>query len=173
MTAPSETTDRVHAALDNFQPIGNATFRRVLLFLPWLMLAIAALNLLLWPVIAARFMWSTGMTAAALAVFAFIGLMQRIPQTFRALWNRNTIHACPPAPADEPPVAQYCAFVETTQRWMNDRRQFLFAALLSLIAVGWNVVAYSQIGGLAYLLRNATNCSTWGWRSSSVSSSAC
>jgi hypothetical protein len=36
-------------------------------------------------------MYITGMTAAALSLFAFHHLMELLPQTFHALWNRKII----------------------------------------------------------------------------------
>ena len=145
----SKTSNGIAYALSNFQAIRNPELSWTLKVLPFVVfaLAVGALN-------ADDPMFSSGLAAAALSLFAFGSLMKRIPYTFRTLWNRNIIAERTNAPrrfkklADEissktiqAPSASlekdYSAFVLESQEILNKSAQWAMGLLFALIVFAW------------------------------------
>ncbi len=83
-------------------------------------------------------MYITGLTAAALSLFAFHHLMNLLPQTFRVLWNRKVI-------ADRTPEAdpsglenRYAEYIEKLKNLMNHWGQWIMGLFFALLVFTWD-----------------------------------
>lgn len=162
--SPPPTSGSVSEALESFQGVQSRALRWALRFLPWLMLLVTTVRLTAFEVGPGNVMYFSGIVAAALSLFAFQVLMQRIPETFRILWDRNTVRARPKRPTDAahsasvtteestPPEEQYRAFIDNVKRWLNDSRQRIMGVIIGLLGAGWIVVDSYRLGGWKALL---------------------
>ncbi len=179
LSLPQDTLFRPRRALENtvsVQGIRSPILRGVVFIAPWMILAIVVLygGFLGDP------MFGSGLVAAALALFTFQLVMQRIPETFGTLWSRNLIARKPDAielasaPAsvnsaavlgDEQSVTQpYDAFIKDVERWLNHRWSWGLGILFAIL--GFARFPY-QSGGLnefwRQLLRDLPRLSWTDW----------
>jgi hypothetical protein len=128
---------------EKIQPVRSRLLRWILYGMPWVILALVAIE--------ARLFYDplffSAQVAAALALFAFQVLMRRIPQTFDALWDRNLIEPKPPDRADsttlqatlpastddEELARRYGDFIKNIDRWLNHRRSLLLGAVFAVL----------------------------------------
>ena len=125
-------SDGVTRALETFQGVENRILRRFLLLLPWFILLIVVVNLQNYgftDIPAKVVMWTTGMVAAALSLFALHSLMKRIPETLGILWDRRIV--------SDMLETQYLNFIDDLQKLMNHRGQWAMGLFFSLLVFTW------------------------------------
>jgi len=83
-------------AFQSINPIQNPVLHRVFQILPWILILIALMGI--FEPVDFPLIWSTsqnhyfGIATVALSLLAFQGLLKRIPETFRLLWNRKMLN---------------------------------------------------------------------------------
>ena len=119
-------------------------------------LILAALPVVLWPSnplnISGREMFSTGLFAAALALFAFEISMNRISTIFGTLWRRGSIANSgnnggrPASPQkNKDAILAYHHFMKEVEDQLNSRTQWIMAVLFGALVFSW--FPFSRTGG--------------------------
>jgi len=162
--------DSVSEALESFQGVRGHALHWVLRLLPWLILCL----LIVLGIVVLKLcdlMFISGSVAAALSLFAFQILMQRIPETLGTIWNRNLIATHPTiglggaSPTEEvldsttahpsnptPLEDQYRTFVEDVEGLLNHSGQWLIAVFFVLLVGAWT---FLHPRGVEILMDNA------------------
>jgi hypothetical protein len=170
----SPTSDSVSQALESFQGIQSRVLHWVLQLLPWFVLCLLVVVGIL--ILRLREpMFISGSVAAALSLFAFQVLLQRIPETLGTIWNRKLVAARLTADLDDaspteealdstanpsnpvPLEAQYRAFVDEVEGLLNHSGQWLTAMFFGLLVGAWTFlhprgvqILMDNVGGLLY-----------------------
>ncbi|MCD4806870.1 MAG: hypothetical protein K8R13_04755 [Methanococcoides sp.] len=178
-------SDGVTRALETFQGVENQILRRFLLLMPWFILIIVVVNLQTYgftDIPAGVIMWTTGMVAAALSLFALNVLMDRIRETLVALWSRKII-------VDKPTMffvdvdmtwedinttndssisiqleKKYVKYINDLERSMNHPGQWVTGLLFSLLVFTWWIIRDIHIGQLILELFIAIIIGLMAWR---------
>jgi len=127
---------------DEFKPI-NPIRSPVLAWLirvvPILM--VLALPLILWensPLkVPGKEMFSTGLLAAALALFAFQILMQQISTIFGTLWRRGSIAGPLKQNKSAKEAASYPQFMQEVEDQLNNKYQWVMGGVFALLVLVW------------------------------------
>jgi hypothetical protein len=164
-------SDSVAQALGTFQVVRSRVLRWVLRLLPWAILPYVI------AVVGARDpMYTSGIVAAALALFVFQFLVQRIPETLGTLWNRNIIAAKPTTVLDDanpieealnstanslnpaPPEKQYRTFIHDFEGLLNHSGQWAMVVFFALL--GFASFPY-EAGGLKAFIEDLRGWHSW------------
>lgn len=154
----SSKFDGVSEALQGFEGFQIRAFRRILRWLPWVILALLVIVGLI--VLKLRDpMFVSGVVAAVLSLFAFQVLLRRIPETLGAIWDRELV-GVRDAPhgdddsADSPVLEKrYSAFVVDTQTLLNHSGQWGTAAFFVLLVGTWTFLSRSEVATMTGIVR--------------------
>ncbi len=151
------TLDNVELALGRFQGVQNSVLRWVLWLLPWVIMILVIVIFIKYDHRApGTIMYITGMIAAALSLFTFQFLMELIPETLSAMWNRKIM-------VDQPGMVlvnakmtedvfnpdnnasgssrlenQYLEYIGGLEKWMNHPWQWVVGLAFSLLVFTWD-----------------------------------
>ena len=139
---------------EDFKAIRNPILRYALLLFPWLILLIIIYILANYPLIAGVVMYTSGMLAAALSLFAFSVLIKMIPETFRNLWRRKIVVGAYPwdsfqkIPCEKgSEIAasetgrleeRFRQFMQELQKMLNHSYQWAMGVAFSLLVFTWH-----------------------------------
>lgn len=142
-------TNELARIMNDFQAVRNPALSWTLKILPFAVLVMAVIAL----TVLNDTMFSSGLTAAALSLLAFASLMQRIPRTLGALWNRKIIVERISNHDTEKPAGEigsktsgalsdslerdYSAFVLESQEDLNKPAQWAAGLSFALLVFAW------------------------------------
>lgn len=114
-------------------------------------LMVLALPLILWkdsPLrVPGREMFSTGLFAAALALFAFQVLMSHISTIFGTLWRRGSIAGLKGQKmADDEALASYRRFMRDVENQLNNKYQWAMGGIFALLVLVWYLPILLNLG---------------------------
>ena len=178
-------SDGVTRTLETFQGIENQILRRFLLLLPWLILLIVVVNLQTYvstDIPVGVVMWTTGMVAAALSLFALHVLMDRISETLVALWSRKIIvdksamffvdvnmtkedlNATNDSSISIQLEEKYRKYINDLEKLMNHPGQWAMGLFFSLLVFTWWLIRDIEIVQLILELFIAMIIGLMAWR---------
>jgi hypothetical protein len=154
--------EQVANKLEQFQSIQNRVFRQILSILPWLILGL----LVVVGLIVLRYydpMFISGVVTAALSLFAFQVLMQRIPETLLIVWRRSLLAPLVSSRIEEdsrekegPDLeTQYLGYIHEVESWLNHRGQWILALSFIPLVGTWTFIqptVYERIQSNAWRL---------------------
>lgn len=139
---------------EDFKAIRDPILRYALLLFPWLILLIIIYILANYPLVPGVIMYTSGMLAAALSLFAFSVLIKMIPETFRNLWRREIIVGAYPsdsfqkipcekgsetaAPETGRLEERFRQFMQELQKMLNHPYQWAMGTAFSLLVFTWD-----------------------------------
>jgi len=137
---------------DEFKPvksIRSPVLAWVIKIVPTLM--VLALPLILWersPLkVPGKEMFSTGLFAAALALFAFQILMDRISTIFGTLWRRGSIARVRGQDTSaEEVLVSYHRFIGEVENQLNNKYQWVMGAVFALLVLVWYLPILLNLG---------------------------
>jgi len=135
----------VQDAIRELQIVQNPVLKWTFRIMPWLLILATLIGLTAafryYPPVLRYFLrqdlfYYSGIGTAGISLLIFQILLQRIPEAFRSLWNRNAIvarGALPETSVDE----QYRGFMEELGRRLNHPRQFVIGVVCGLLGAAW------------------------------------
>jgi hypothetical protein len=178
-------SDGVTLTLETFQGVENQILRRFLLLLPFFILVIVVVNLQIYgftDIPVGVVMWTTGMVAAVLSLFALDLLMDRIRETLCTLWSRKIIVDKPAMffvdvdmtredinASDDSPISiqleeKYRKYINDLERSMNHPGQWAMGLFFSLLIFTWWIIRDINIVQLILELFIAMIIGLMAWR---------
>ncbi|WP_129582645.1 hypothetical protein [Methanolobus psychrotolerans] len=156
----NDSTHDLKQELETFKSIRSAFMKWTLYLLPWAILITIIFIILNYQVNAGRIMYITGLLTAAMSLFAFQILMQKIPRTFKTIWDRKIVIECESASPDVEQETglpdehekitgrnhlemKYLEFIRNLEKLVNNPFQFLSGIFFSLFVLTWQ---YSSKG---------------------------
>jgi hypothetical protein len=153
-TSMNDSMDDVKQELQAFKSIRSAFMKWTLYILPWAILITIIFIIFNYPVNAGRIMYITGLLTAAMSLFAFQILMQKIPLTFKTIWDRKIVVECESVSSDTEQDSigpdefenrknrdrlemKYLEFIRNLEKLVNNPFQFLSGILFSLFVLTW------------------------------------
>ena len=130
-------------------PIRSPVLAWVVKIVPILM--VLALPLILWDksplVVPGKEMFSTGLFAAAVALFAFQVLMERISTIFSTLWRRGSIAGVMGQNKSAKEVlASYHRFIAEMENQLNSKYQWVMGVVFALLVLVWYLPILVNLG---------------------------
>lgn len=130
-------------------PIRSPVLAWVVKVVPILM--VLALPLILWDksplVVPGKEMFSTGLFAAAVALFAFQVLMERISTIFSTLWRRGSIAGVMGQNKSAKEVlASYHQFIAEMENQLNSKYQWVMGVVFALLVLVWYLPILINLG---------------------------
>lgn len=130
-------------------PIRSPVLAWVVKIVPILM--VLALPLILWDksplVVPGKEMFSTGLFAAAVALFAFQVLMERISTIFSTLWRRGSIAGVMGQNKSAKEVlASYHQFIAEMENQLNSKYQWIMGVVFALLVLVWYLPILINLG---------------------------
>ncbi|WP_319506147.1 hypothetical protein [uncultured Methanolobus sp.] len=153
-TSMNDSMDSVKQELEAFKSIRSAFMKWTLYLLPWFILATIVFIIFNYPVNSGTVMYITGLLTASMSLFTFRILMQKIPRTFKTIWDRKVVVECESVSSDTEQDSigpdefenrkdrdrlemGYLEFIQNLENLMNSPFQFLSGILFSLFVLTW------------------------------------
>ena len=156
------TQTRKHGPTPSLDPVENHVLLRSLQVAPWVAVIVIAADLLIdlvdgaFPLGLSQLMFLSGVAAAAIVLFVFLTLLDRIGDTFGVLWNRHVVTATREATSvspvtDEPesapplgtrkrtnPNPDYPMFLGHLQARLNSPVQWILGVSFVPLVITWS-----------------------------------
>src|SRR5579885_2171759 len=152
-------SSRSRAKNEALEPVQSAVLLTSLRAAPWLALVVIGADLLIefvdgaFPLDLSQVMFLSGIGAVSAALFAFLALLQRVRDTFDALWGRSLVTPLdeadwdppqaaqperPPSSANRQLAADYQSFLDHLQTLLNHPWQWPVGVAFALVVFTWS-----------------------------------